>query len=191
MAEIAPTLETTTALEAGEWDASWKGPFLDALSLMPNVSAASRTAGVGRRTVYDARVADEDFAKAWLEAIDVGVELLERIAHTRAAVGEPRKLTRRTVKTVDGKVVEETVVEEESVEVSNTLLIFLLKAHRPMMYRERVDHRITGADGQGPVRVEVYREPTRDRMVELAQLAVELELPSGVRVPAVIEAGEA
>jgi hypothetical protein len=137
--------------------------------------------------VYAARVEDEEFAKAWLEAVDVGVELLERIAHNRAAVGEPKTVTRRTVKTVDGKVVEETVVEEESVEVSNTLLIFLLKAHRPMMYRERVDHRITGGDGQGPVRVEVYREPTRDRMLELAELAVTLELPNGQQVPAVID----
>lgn len=178
---------TTTALEPREWTHPWQAAFLEALALMPNVSAACQRVGVSRPRVYQVRESDPAFAEAWANAVDVGVDLLERIAHARATTGEPKVTTRRTVKKEGGKVVEEVEVVEETTLISNALLIFLLKAHRPTMYRERIDHRHLGPDGAGPVQVEVYREPTRERMLELAALAQELELPSGQVVPAVIE----
>lgn len=170
---------------------AWMPAFLEALSLIPNVVDAARHASISQSTVYWWRANDADFAEAWAEAKESGVSLLERIAHTRATTGDAKRVVRRTTKTVDGKEVEVVETVEEQQVVSNALLIFLLKAHKPETYRERVDHRHTGGDGQGPIQLEVYREPTHERMLELARLARELEdegrLPNGV--PAVIEAG--
>jgi hypothetical protein len=165
------------ALTRHEWAAEWKGRFLESLARLPNVSAAARAAGVARTYPYEAAKADPVFAAAWREAEEVGTDLLEQIAVRRATVGEPKRITRRRVKRdADGKVLEEETVEEETVQISNALLITLLKARRPEVYRERFEHRHTGADG-GPIEVEVYRRPTRERMLGLAHLAKELELP--------------
>lgn len=84
----------------------WRGPFLDALSQHGNVSRAIRAARVGRATVYRDRDADGEFKAAWEHARDLGLDSLEDVANARA---------RRD---------------------SDTLLIFLLKAHRPEKYRE-------------------------------------------------------
>ena len=51
---------------------------------------------------------------------------------------------------------------------SDTLLIFLLKAHRPKKYRETIHHAVTGEDG-GPVRHIIEAEDMTDD--ELATIA--------------------
>ena len=58
--------------------------------------------------LYRERSADPDFAKAWQDAQQLGLDSLEDVANARA-----RK-------------------------ESDTLLIFLLKAHRPEKYRDRI-----------------------------------------------------
>lgn len=90
-------------------DLSWHPRFLDILSSTCNVTLAARGAGVNKVTAYEHYKTQPDFARAWDEAKDSAVEILEAEAWNRA---------RKT---------------------SDTLLIFLLKAHKPKMYRERYE----------------------------------------------------
>lgn len=84
----------------------WREAFLDALMQHGNVSRAARAARISRKHVYRERAADAVFASAWERAQQLGLDSLEDVANVRA-----RKQ-------------------------SDTLLIFLLKAHRPEKYRE-------------------------------------------------------
>ena len=68
--------------------------------------ATCEVAGVGRQVVYRWREEDEPFAEAWREAKAEAIEVLEQEAHHRAMSS------------------------------SDTLLIFLLKAAKPDVYRE-------------------------------------------------------
>lgn len=106
--------------------------FLDLLRGGHTVKHACDQAGLGRSTVYDRRGRDGDFADQWAEADEQGVEVLEQEARRRA---------------VDG--VEDFRIDRDGVEhpfrrYSDTLLIFLLKARRPDVYRDRFEHRHTG-----------------------------------------------
>ena len=85
-----------------------RAKFLKKLAEMPNVARAARLCGVTRQTAYAHRDKDESFSKAWDDAIEEGIEKLEEVAMRRAK------------------------------KQSDTLLIFLLKAHRPDLYREQV-----------------------------------------------------
>lgn len=87
---------------------AWKPAFLDALAEGRSVADACEAVGIGRRTAYDHRQRDEGFALAWHDADERGIEELESEARKRA---------------LDG---------------SDTMLIFLLKAKRPTVYRENV-----------------------------------------------------
>lgn len=85
--------------------------FLASLRKSPNISKACKSAfDIPRQTVYAWRESDTEFARIWDEILDAAVDELESVAHQRA-------LTE-----------------------SDTLMIFLLKAHRPEKYREQVDH---------------------------------------------------
>jgi transposase-like protein len=84
----------------------WREPFLSALRGSGNVRNACDVAGVARQVVYRWRDQEEEFSSEWSDAIAEAVELLEHEAHRRA------------------------------MESSDTLLIFLLKAHKPEVYRE-------------------------------------------------------
>lgn len=165
-----------TALTNYEWDRPWKGPFLAAFAITGNVSEAARRVGISRVHASNTRHTDEQFDRAWVEAEEIATDLLEEIAWNRARVGEPRRLV-RTKYDEQGNT-SEVVVEETNV-ISNALLITLLKARRPEKYRERFEHRVTGAEG-GPIRVEVDRRPTRERMLALLELAKELERPDTI-----------
>jgi hypothetical protein len=85
---------------------AWRAAFLNALRNSCNVLYACRAAGIGRTTVYDHRAKDAAFAQAWDTAKVEAVELLELEARDRA------------------------------MKKSDLLMIFLLKAHKPEMYRE-------------------------------------------------------
>lgn len=102
----------------------WVEPFLAALSEYGNVSKAAKKAKVHRSVVYDERVSDEAFKQRWDAALAIGTEALEDEARRRAFEG--------TLKPVFylGKKVGSIR------EYSDTLTIFLLKAHKPDLYRE-------------------------------------------------------
>lgn len=94
---------------AKAFDTSWHPRFLEILGGTCNVTLAAKGAGVGRVTVYEHYKLFPDFAEAWNDAKEAAIELLEAEVWQRA-----RKQ-------------------------SDLLAIFLLKAHKPQMYREKVD----------------------------------------------------
>jgi uncharacterized protein YdbL (DUF1318 family) len=111
--------------------------FLKELRRRGNVSDAARKAGVGRKTVYEWREAEPDFAAAWDEAIEAAMDAMESEAWRRAVEGTRKPLIGRVGKDQDGVI---TYVRE----YSDSLMQTLLKAHRPEKYRERSEVRHTG-----------------------------------------------
>lgn len=113
--------------------------FLAALAETGNVSRAATAIGMSRVAVYEWRDDDEEFAAAWERAKRVGMGLLEDEALRRAHDG--------TEKPVFHQGLQCGTVRE----YSDTLTIFLLKAHDPK-YREKTGLELTGANG-GPVQM--------------------------------------
>ena len=112
-----------------------KKAFLEAFERTGIVLAACDESGVSRRSVYSWRDADPDFAAAWAQAEERSTQRLEREAIRRAAEG------------VEEPVFQGGVEVGRIRKYSDTLLIFLLKARRPAVYRERVEqiHKTEGA----------------------------------------------
>lgn len=110
-----------------------RAKFFKALAKKGNVSYACRSAKVSRFTVYQHRKEDPQFAAEWEEALELAIEALELEARRRAEEG-----TRKPIYYKGGQV---GYVRE----YSDTLLIFLLKAHRPAVYREnlKIEHDFT------------------------------------------------
>jgi hypothetical protein len=104
--------------------------FLAALREVPNVSRAARLIGMSRRYMYEVREVDAEFAQEWDDAVEVGCDAIEEEAHRRAAKG--------TLKPVFYKGMPVGFY----VEYSDTLMLAMLKAHRPEKYREHVDMNI-------------------------------------------------
>ncbi len=119
--------------------------FLVAFAEHATIAAAATAAHVGRRTHYDWLEADEAYAARFTDVEEGVTEALEAEARRRAQCGveEPVHYQGKKVDTIR--------------RYSDTLLIFLLKARRPEMYRERVDHSLTGPNG-GPLLVRWQNE---------------------------------
>jgi hypothetical protein len=96
--------------------------FLETLAKSCNVAESCRRANISRSAAYAWQLDDDDFAKAWADAVDEAVDKLEQKAWDRA--------------TDDG---------------SDRMLEILLKAHRPEKYVERFKGELTGRDGE-PIR---------------------------------------
>ena len=90
---------------------------LEVMSTGLSVTAAAKHAKIGRSTVYKWRRDSENFATLMDEAYEQGVDTLEDHALKRA---------------------------HDADKPSDALTMFLLKAHRPARYRERVDLRHSG-----------------------------------------------
>ena len=99
--------------------------FLDALRDTCNVTLAAKAAGFSSGAFYQHRQRDPLFAERWQEAEAEGVDLLEAEAHRRAFEGNDEP--------VFYKGMECGYVRK----YSDSLTMFLLKAHRPDKYRER------------------------------------------------------
>ena len=104
----------------------WIGPFIQRLSETGNVSAACRKAKISRARVYEVREEDELFQAAWDEALIVATEALEMEARRRA-MGYLEPVYQQGEKVGSMR------------KYSDTLMIFLLKAHAPEKYRDRFD----------------------------------------------------
>lgn len=113
---------------------TWRPKFLALLAESCNVSHSARGAGIDPSTAHKARKTDDAFAEAWDSAIEQGVEALEFEARRRALHGTEEPVFHRGL--------EVGTVRK----YSDTLTIFLLKAHRPDVYRERqtIDHNVNG-----------------------------------------------
>lgn len=86
----------------------WKPRFLMKLAETRSIAKSVEWAGIRRKTAYDARNADPDFAEQWDEALTIACETLEASALQRAMAGD------------------------------TTLTIFLLKAWKPAIYRDNI-----------------------------------------------------
>lgn len=106
--------------------------FIERLSKEPNVTRAAHWAGYTRQYVYELRDGDPDFAKAWNEALEESIDLCEGEMHRRAFEGTLKPVYQGGVKVGSIR------------EYSDTLAIFLTKAHRPEKYRETVKQELSG-----------------------------------------------
>jgi hypothetical protein len=129
---------------------NWPSVFLSVLASTANVTEASLRAGVDRSTPYARRQDDQEFAAAWKQAIAMGVDALELEARRRAMHGVERPVFHQGV--VCGRIRE----------FSDTLMIFLLKSHRPGKFRDNVRHEHMGKGGK-PIEQTVTVVVKRDR----------------------------
>lgn len=106
-----------------------KAEFLEHLRTTCNVGKSALAVDIGRSTVYQWRHEDPKFATDIDQAKRDAVEALEDEAHRRAFDGT-LKITKHGT----------------YMEYSDTLAIFLLKAHDPK-YKETVRNELTGANG--------------------------------------------
>ena len=108
----------------------WHRPFLAALAETGNVTRSAEIAGVERTICYRDRREREEFAEAWADAIEQATDTLEEEARRRALEGVTKPIYQ------GGKLVG------HELRYSDTLMIFLLKAHRPKKFRDnvRIEH---------------------------------------------------
>lgn len=134
--------------------------FCAALAETCNVGKACAAVGMGRTTAYAWRDDEPEFAALWDRAMKVGVTALEDEAHRRAFDGVADPLTHQGQFTYQYEVArdeqDEIIHNEDGTpkmiiardsrgepkiatirKYSDTLAIFLLKAHAPDKYRER------------------------------------------------------
>jgi hypothetical protein len=146
-----------------------RATFIKHLSEMPNVSRAARLAGFASRTAYFFKDNEPDFKLAWDAAMADSLERMEAIVHQRAFEGVAKPLTHQGQLTyqrdysateidpetgqtrfvhpseaplkrdADGNLIPVTVPE-----VSDSLAMFMLKAHLPDKYRERSEVSVNG-----------------------------------------------
>lgn len=138
---------------------NWKPAWLEAFQREGTVSAACLAARVGRTTVYEARD-DEAFAQAWDDIEAETTDRMEREAFRRAVEGHESDIFFR-----------DQVIGTER-KYSDTLLIFMLKARKPQVYREnvRVEH---SGPGGGPIEQVVVPSDAR-RAQEVAAILADV-----------------
>lgn len=134
--------------------------FLHVLSESCNVGKACAAIDVSRRAAYNWRNEKPEFACAWDEAVRIGVTALEDEAHRRAFEG------------VDKPIVHKGVVTNTMKDYSDTLAIFLLKAHDPDKYRENSKVELAGS-------IDVGKMSDAELDAELAALTVAGIVPGG------------
>ena len=120
--------------------------FLINLAEHGNVSYACRVTGAKRTAIYKRARTDEAFAKAFEEAKEIGWNGLEddTLELAREGYEEP--------------VFHQGEIVGTKQKYSPALNIFLLKAHNPERYRERVDIE-HGNKGGGPLTMNVVLDP--------------------------------
>ena len=94
----------------------WQEKFIAALREAPHVGLAAKAAGVSREICYRTRRENPTFGKKWANALEDAVSDLEVVAFREAARGNV------------------------------PLIQFLLRCHKPRVYREtnRVEHALLG-----------------------------------------------
>lgn len=136
----------------------WTWLFVEALKEVPNVARAAEIAGISRQRAYQLRGEDPSFAAAWDHALGSSVDALEAEAFRRAKDG--------TDKPVFHMGAQCGVIRE----YSDTLAIFLLKAHKPE-YREKQTVALTGS-GDSPLFPQSRQTRLLQDAVALSALAI-------------------
>lgn len=134
--------------------------FCAALAETCNVGRACSAVGISRWTAYQWRKAMPDFAEAWDDAMRAGVLALEDEAHRRAFEG------------IDEPVFYKGDETGSIRKYSDTLAIFLLKAHDPDKYRENSKVELNGRLAIGDMSEDEIR-------AELAALVAAGVVPTG------------
>lgn len=117
-------------------DAQRKERFLELLAEGNTAAYAARQCGIRRTTAYEARKTDPDFAAAWDIALEDGIQVLEQEARRRAVEGVTKE---KGIYHQGQHIATETITE-----YSDSLLMFMLKAKRPEVYRDRAEVKHTG-----------------------------------------------
>ncbi len=142
--------------------AAWRDVFVERLRATGNVTLAAAGAGVSRQHVYKARNRSKAFRRAWEEALEQAMDLLEGEARRRATgIKEDVYYAGRVVGTRNV--------------YDSALLMFLLKAHRPHKFRDNVKVEHAGGmevAGDRKVTFEFVR-PAEQQARTLAELAAE------------------
>lgn len=112
--------------------------FLAELARRGVVSGACKAANIARRTSYEWRDADAQFAADWQAALDVAIDAAEAEAYRRGVEGWDEPVFGRVGKDQDGEV---GTIRRHSDAMLNTIL----KANRPEKFRERTDVQHSGA----------------------------------------------
>lgn len=141
-----------------------KTAFLAALAETGIVAKACKAIEISRQCAYEWRDEDPDFAERWERALKIGITALEDEAHRRAFEGCTEEIYHRGA--VCGTVRK----------YSDTLAIFLLKAHAPEKYRENSHIQLSGHLSLSDMSEEEMR-------AELAQLAAAGVVPLGDEIP--------
>ncbi len=99
--------------------------FLIVLSQKANVTEACEAIGVSNQALYEYKKEHPTFASKWVSTVDQALDKLEQEAWRRACDGvdKPVHYKGERVDTIR--------------EYSDALLMFLLRGHRPNIYRER------------------------------------------------------
>ncbi len=99
--------------------------FLIVLSQKANVTEACEAIGVSNQALYEYKKEHPTFASKWVSTVDQALDKLEQEAWRRASDGvdKPVHYKGERVDTIR--------------EYSDALLMFLLRGHRPNIYRER------------------------------------------------------
>lgn len=171
------------------YSVDWKPLFLAALREMPVIRHGCEAAGVNRSTAWRARQTDEEFAKAWDDAMADGIDRAEQEALRRGVFGyeEPvvyqGQLTPRMAPVVDAEgnpamdeltgtqkwaVVRDATGQPVHLTVrkhSDALLALVLKGRRKEVYADRTE--LAGVAGQ-PLQV--------DQTVRAARVAQLLDI---------------
>jgi len=142
------------------------------LARLANVSAAARQTGISRQYANRERQKHEHFASMWAEAEEQAADLLRQTARVRATVGDAVEIVQEKFD-ADGKLVARIVTRKKVYD--NALLARQLIAYCPE-FREQRDIRLGGiSDGQ-PVKVEVDLRRTPERLEELVNAMLELDI---------------
>ena len=135
---------------------AWRKIFLRYLAESGNITEAAYLAGVTRQAAYKVRKVDAAFADAWDESEEDAIQALELEARRRAKDG-----------------VEKPVFHagEECGRIrqySDVLMMFLMKAHRPDKYRDRVSLDHGGSVGtSGTQRIELVVVKTNKTLAQI------------------------
>lgn len=127
--------------KGGKRTGQLKKAVLDAYRTTLTVSHACEAAGVGRATFYDWLNNDAEFAKAVGEVETAIADKLEKEAIRRAVEG-----VKEPVGFYQGQ------AGEYVQRYSDTLLIFLLKGHKPRKFGDKAQLELSGPNG-GPIAV--------------------------------------
>ena len=144
--------------------------FCAALSETCNVGKACAAVGIARQTAYEWRSEIPEFAAAWARAMRTGLTVLEDEMHRRAIEGTPEPVFHQGAQC--GTVQK----------YSDTLAIFLAKAHDPEKYRENSRVEMAGS-------LELRRMSDDEIESEIAQLAARTAAGVGV-APSALDEGQ-